>query len=145
MAQNGEIAQLFCCEQILLRFFSYLDDRDHEAQVSLMADDGVWERQGKHLKGPEGVRAAMAVRSPTIIVSHILTNLVSEFVAPDRVSVRGYLTAYYHDEGRSITPPGPLSGPKLINRCHAALTRSGAGWRISKLNNSVPVLVASDA
>ena len=49
------------CAAVVLDFFHALDTRRHEAAAALMAQDGVWLRQGKRLCGPQEVLALIHI------------------------------------------------------------------------------------
>jgi len=115
--------------QQVLAFFAALDQRRHDAVAAMMASDGVWQRQGRALVGPQAVAAALAERDPARETAHIVTNLRTESLGPGRVRVRFYLLAY-----ESRTDGGPAdAAPRLvaIRACVDELVAEAAGWRIA--------------
>lgn len=115
---------------VVYRFFSGLDRRDNEAVAGLMADDGVWKRQGTELVGPDAVRAALAQRDPRRQTAHIVSNLWIEQATPDSARVRFYMTAY-----ETLTSPdGVVGEPRMlgVRDCVDELVRVGGAWRIAR-------------
>jgi len=51
------------CAQLLIRFFNEFDAWRYREMVNLFAPDGVWHRQGRALKGPDAILAALEQRS----------------------------------------------------------------------------------
>lgn len=122
------------CENQVLRFFRYLDERRYESLAGLMAPDGIWHRQGKVLKGPAQVLAAVQSRSPTMRIAHIATSLAVESIAADQCTVHGYMLIIRHDPGVLTADPLPLHGVESVRNLLARLERRDGGWLISELS-----------
>jgi hypothetical protein len=132
-------------QYLLFKFYYCLDTRDYEGAAALFPPDGVWVRQGEHLVGPAPILAAFAVRSATLVIHHVITNLFVESVDADFASVTSYITAYRHESGAPIEGPAPLTGPALVGFCRAEISREPQGWRISRLATGTPTFRASPA
>ncbi len=83
--------------QTLIRFFRALDDRDEATLVRLLAPGGVWHRQGAELRSEADIAAAMAERSPTMRIHHLLTNVFAEAHGADEAVVTAYMLVVRHD------------------------------------------------
>lgn len=132
-------------EQLLLRLFYALDTRDYGGVVSSFHEDGTWLRMGKRLVGPAQMRQALEQRSETMVIHHVITNVLFEEADASHCSLVCYLTAYRHDSGKRIAGPAPLSGPAQVGICRAEATRKSAaeGWRLSYLNADGPTFLSA--
>ncbi len=131
-------------EQLLLRVFYALDMRDYAGVVSSFHEDGTWLRMGKRLVGPAQMRQALEQRSETMVIHHVITNVLLAEADELHCTVVCYLTAYRHDNGERIAGPAPLTGPAQVGICRAEATRKSAaeGWHLSYLNADGPTFLA---
>ena len=125
--------------QVVVRFFRALDDRDYRALAGLLAPDGEWHRQGAVLRSEAEVLAAMAKRSPTMRIAHLLTNLFAVLQGEDEAEVTGYMLVVRHDSGAEPAGPSPMQGVENIRTIRARLHRTGEGWRVRRMTNDAPV------
>jgi hypothetical protein len=126
-----------CCNQVL-GFFRDLDDNDYESLVGRMLSDGVWHRQGKVLDGRDAVRAALALRSRTQRIHHLITNLFADAADGTRCRLRGYMLVVRHDEGKPRAGPAPLSGIENIRTTRVELAWRDGAWLIADMRNDEP-------
>jgi hypothetical protein len=119
------------------RFFRALDVRDYDTVVRLVAEDGVWHRQGKALTRAT-IPEAMAERSATMVIRHVVSNLIVD--GDETVEASFLLTVYRSDSGETPSGPLPLEGPAQISDCTATLVQTTEGWRFSRLSVPPPVL-----
>lgn len=119
----------------VIRFFRALDDRDYGMLASLLAPDGVWHRRGAELRNEAEILAAMANRSPTIRIHHLLTNLYAEAAGEGEAELCAYMLVISHDSGAEPAGPSPLSGIANIRTLRARLRETDQGWRIVRLAN----------
>lgn len=122
------------CENQVMLFFRHLDERQYEALAALIAPQGIWRRQGKVLTGPGQARAALAQRSPTMRIAHLITNLACELKNEHQCSVRGYMLVVRHDPGSAVAGPLPLKGIESIRDLQVSLERHDGKWLISELS-----------
>lgn len=122
------------CENQVMLFFRHLDDRQYDALAALIAPHGVWRRQGKLLTGPEQARAALANRSATMRIAHLITNLACEQLDAERCAMRGYMLVVRHDPGAAVTGPLPLKGVESIRDLQVQLVCHEGKWLISELS-----------
>lgn len=137
MSADNDTAKCLVAGQQVLGFFAALDQREHDQVAAMMADDGIWHRQGKALQGPNAVAQALAARDPARHTAHVITNLRAESLDPVRIRVRFYLTAY---ESRTDGAP-EATAPRLVSirACEDELALTPAGWRFAS-KTSKPLL-----
>lgn len=132
MSTSGLVADL------LHRFFRALDRREYDDLLLLLTADGIWHRQGEDLTRA-AVLPAMAKRSATMVIRHVVTNIVVDG-DDERAEVSFLLTVYRSDGGTMPNGPLPLEGPAQISDGMATLVRDSGDWRISRLTLPPPVL-----
>jgi len=123
----------------LIRFFRGLDDRDYDTMVRLLADDGVWHRQGKDLRGPAMMRDELAKRSPTMVIHHLLTNVVLLSCTQTEAVVSAYMSVVRHDSGKPASGPAPSTDIENIRTLTARMRATQGGWRIAELGGTEPI------
>jgi hypothetical protein len=133
MTREAERAIEWDCAQVLTRFFNYFDQWRYEDMADLFAEDGVWHRQGRALAGRAAILAALAERSTTQRVRHVVTNLQIDVVDPDTAASLLYVTAYRHDSGAKQTEPPRIRAPYLLLVVPGRLRRTEAGWKIARM------------
>lgn len=102
-------AQIVLCSQAVLRFFSALDSGDIESVAHLMADRGVWHRQGQALEGPQQVLRALQQRPAGRVTAHLVNNLVIELdPSLNQATARYMLLVFRHDRADGSTGAVPL-------------------------------------
>ncbi len=116
------------CSTLVYQFFACLDCRDHKFAANLMAKDGVWHRQGKELRGPAAVLAALEERDPARKTCHLVTNLQVDQSNQATARVRYYMTAYE----TLIATDSTASAPKMlgVRECTDDLVLEDGQWRI---------------
>lgn len=114
------------CEAVVLEFFHALDTRRHEAAAALMAENGVWQRQGRRLSGRNEILDALNARAPERSTCHIITNLRLVELAGERATVGYFLTAY------ESVPNEQGGAPRLVSirECQDVLAETDGGWRL---------------
>jgi len=128
--------------QTVIRFFRALDDREYGTLAALLATDGVWHRQGKALHNEGEILAAMASRSPTMRIHHLLTNVFAE-PQGEEAEVTAYMLVVRHDSKIEPTGPSPLSGIENIRTIRGRLRQTAQGWRIVSLLGETPSFAAA--
>ncbi|ARP88886.1 hypothetical protein CAL14_00045 [Bordetella genomosp. 9] len=130
------------CRNQVLGFFRDLDDNDYASLVRRMTPDGVWHRQGKVLEGREAVLSALATRSPTMRIHHLICNLFADRADAAHCAMRAYMLVVRHDAGRALAGPAPLTGIENIRTTHIELARADGGWLIAQMRNDEPSFAA---
>ncbi|MFF7399422.1 nuclear transport factor 2 family protein [Achromobacter sp. NPDC008082] len=115
------------CEAVVLTFFHALDTRRHDAAAALMADDGVWMRQGRRLAGRQEVLDALNARAAERSTCHVITNLRLVDGDEARATVGYFLTAY------DSVPQEQGGAPRLVSirECQDVLVNTADGWRLA--------------
>ena len=127
---------------VVTRFYRHLDERDVGALTGLMLPDGVWHRQGAVLAGGEAIAAALARRSPTMRIHHLLTNAYAVPAGPDAAAVTAYMLVVRHEPGGPLEGPAPLTGVESIRTVRATLRATAQGWRIAAMRSDPPSFAA---
>lgn len=138
---SGDI--LGACTNQVMAFFRDLDESDYASLAQRLAPDGVWHRQGKVLRGRDEVRQALALRSPTQRIHHLIVNLAADACEPRRCALRGYMLVVRHDSGAPLAGPAPLRGIENIRTTRVELERRDGQWLITLLRNDEPSFAAS--
>ena len=112
------------------RLYRRLDDRDYKGIAALMAPGGVWQRQGVALKSEPEILAAMAKRSATLKIHHLLSNMFADIATDGTAMVVGYMLVVRYDNGSLISGPALYSGVENIRTIRVKLAPTQAGWRI---------------
>lgn len=119
------------CAKVVQSFYACLDEKRYDDLGDLFAPDGVWNRLGKDLVGPEGIKQAMAGRHDWV-TAHVLTNLMVEPVSEGEARTRQYVTLYRHEDVPANAGPLPVVMPIAV-LCHRdTLVRIGADWRFKR-------------
>lgn len=111
------------CIAAATRFFHHLDRGDYAGVAALIAEDGVWVRQGKELVGPGAVLDALRARPADFVTRHLLSNVLVDITGDGEATV-AYELSVYGQTGAE--PPRHLS----IMTGEDRLVRTEAGWRI---------------
>lgn len=137
-------SNLTACGNQVFRYFRYLDERDYDALTSLLTHDAVWHRQGRILTGRAQVHEALRLRSGTMRIAHIITNLMADTLHESECAMRAYMLVVRHEPGHELVGPAPLQGIESIRTMHIKLKRDGDEWLISEMTGD-GVLFAQDA
>jgi hypothetical protein len=131
MTTNDQMAAAIACEKLSVAFANHIDARRYDELIALFADDGVFERGGKPVKGHAAIRAEMDRRPLDMVTMHVCTNILIDVTGPDRATGVTYYLAIVHNKA---TGPGPhpLSGIETAGMFQDVFTRTPAGWRIAE-------------
>ena len=123
-------ADLNAIGAVVYRFFLGLDQRDNQGVAALMAEDGVWHRQGVELAGPAAVLAALEKRDPKRRTAHTVTNLWVESATREAARVRYYLVAYE----TTVDAQGRESEPRMLGVRDSTddLVPENGSWRVRR-------------
>ncbi|WP_322062050.1 nuclear transport factor 2 family protein [Paraburkholderia sp. J63] len=114
------------CTSVVAGFFEALDLRNHESAVALFTPDGIWERNGTHLKGRTAIAQALAERPAGRTTFHLVANPLVSLQDASHAEVRFFLVAYEANKG--LVEP---IAPSAIRRCVDRLEFDGERWRIA--------------
>jgi hypothetical protein len=121
------------CWQLLLGYVRHLDDGNGEGVAALFAEDGVWDRAGKTIRGRDQIRATVLNRPKNLVMRNIVTNLVVDPTDENHASGRAYYF-YYRDETSGLGPndlPRHVAGPAFVGDYMTNFVRTPEGWRIA--------------
>ena len=121
----------------VISHWAAIDSGNFEAVAAGISENGVWHRQGKELKGPAMVRAALAERSKGARTCHIVTNVLSNVVSETEVDIDYYMTVFSHNGEADAPLPAPMNVPNTVGLCHAKVRRGGTQWKITYLKSGV--------
>lgn len=130
--QDAALAESRCIK-LLTRVYRHLDRREYDDIYPLFAPDGTWQRPDGAIRAGDEMRASMARRSASLAINHVITNAVADMTAPDRVTVRCYMTIYRDETGALSAPPYRLGVPTSLIDIAATCRRIGEDWRIAAI------------
>jgi hypothetical protein len=136
METNAAVSAEFECASLLNRFYRYLDDRNDDGLAALFSSGGVWLRQGKTLSGHEQIMAALQARSPTLLVRHLVTNVVVDMLDPRTAAVSAYLVVVVlrHDNGAELARPVAIGAAPTLHTVRSEFRHGPQGWRMVRMN-----------
>ena len=112
--------------------FDCLDERRYGELVSLMTEDAIWHRQGQSLRGHAQILAALAQRSPTQRIRHLVTNLLVRAASADEIHCSHYMTALRYDDGQERRGPLRIDGPFRMSVVTSRLVNHDGTWRVAE-------------
>jgi len=116
----------------LHHFFYCLDERHYDELIAVFAADGVWYRQGERLQGHAAIGRALYARSTTQRIRHVVTNAFVADSDGDKATVKAYMTAYRHDDGKPSDGVPRIPGPFRLNLVSTVFRRVDGGWLIEE-------------
>ncbi|MDS1138820.1 nuclear transport factor 2 family protein [Pusillimonas sp. SM2304] len=134
---------LSLCTNQIMAFFRDLDDREYARLTERLSAQATWHRQGQILKGRAAVHDALAKRSPTLRIHHLITNVMADHIDGDECHMRAYMLVVRHDDGKKACGPAPLSGIENIRTTHVKLERDADAWLIVQMRNDDPSFSAT--
>lgn len=119
------------CVSVCTRFYHHLDRRQFKALASLMAENGVWLRQGKSVTGPQAVLDSLMAGSPDRKTRHLLSNAVVTLLDGGSTARVAYDLAIFIQEGESAAKhSGIFTGEDRLEH-------DGSKWRIARKEAAV--------
>lgn len=114
------------CVRIVFEFFRTLDIHAHDQVVDLFTTNGVWDRNGKQLKGRAEIADALSSRPAERITFHAVCNPVVSIQGASRAEVHFFLLAY-----EVVAGAKEIIAPAAVRRCVDVLEYDGERWRIA--------------
>jgi limonene-1,2-epoxide hydrolase len=134
-SERPQAHSIVMCSQAVMRFYAALDTGDIDGVAALMAADGVWHRQGKALRGPAEVLAALRERPPGRVTAHLVNNLVIDLDASGQQATARYmLLVFRHDRAQPGDGPVPIASSLL------SITATTDHWRAAPNGDWLAVL-----
>lgn len=131
------------CQQLMTSFYRGLDERDFDLLLSTLSEDAVWDRLGSILKSHDEIRAAMAVRSKTKVVFHVLTNFQVRQSVADAAHLWAYMICFENDTGADPVFPIRMKAPTSVYVCRGDFARREGQWRMTKTWTEGPYFAAA--
>ncbi|BBC30966.1 hypothetical protein SGFS_022600 [Streptomyces graminofaciens] len=126
------------CRRLVVAFAHHLDHREFDRVAALFTDDGVWDRHGERLEGPEQILALLEQRPLTQLERHVMTTIHVTQLSPDECASTSYAMIF-----RAETAPGrpaAVQGPVAVGDFHDRFRLTDSGWKLS-FRTSEPVFV----
>ncbi len=123
-------------QDLIYRFFLYLDEQNYDQLTKLMAPTGIWHRNGQALKGPEGVMEAMKTRPLGFTTRHLITNIMVNAADADHAAATFYMTVFAHTADVKPTGPVHIQLPVHVSIYREKFVRTPQGWRIAELEGT---------
>jgi hypothetical protein len=112
---------------VLYRYSSAVDAFDTDGVRSVLADDiHAQYGNGEAVTNGDALASWIAEATATVIWQHHLANVYHVTIDGDHASTLTYLTSY------QVFKENPDEAVILVARYHDELTRTSAGWKISK-------------
>lgn len=117
------------CRRLVVAFAHHIDHREFDRVAALFTEDGVWDRHGERLEGPDRILALLERRPPTQIERHVMTNIHVSQESPDECAGTSYVTIFRAESepGR----PAAVEGPVGVGEFHDRFRLTDTGWKIS--------------
>ncbi len=112
-------------------FARYVDTRDYEKLIALFTPDGVLDRRGELVVGPDAIRGMMDARPPELRTRHICTNIE---ITPTGDPTAEGLTVFtlYRGQEKNAAEPVELTGPAFVGEYKDQFRKTAEGWRIAR-------------
>ena len=120
------------CQDAIVRFFAALDEGRMDDVANAMGGDGVWHRQGKALRGPAEVSAALAARPAGRVTAHLVQNFRVDLDDERTARVRYLVLTYRHDFPDTVAASAPLGLPYSIAEYDDRMLRAGTAWLVQE-------------
>ena len=117
-----KIEEALNCSDLIVRCMRSLDARQYDEVAACFAQNGIWERGGQKLEGPQAVRAALDKRPADLQTQHLVSNMTLDEETDGLVTAE-YSVAAYAQRGHA---PFELHA---IFRAKDRLIKEPAGWR----------------
>ncbi|ALM87028.1 hypothetical protein ASB57_16220 [Bordetella sp. N] len=131
------------CHNQVMAFYRDLDDSRYEALADRLAPGAAWHRQGKVLNSRQAVLDALAPRSKTQRIHHLIVNLLADSVDDGHCRMRAYMLVLRHDSGSAPQGPSPLTGFENVRTMYIDLARVGDAWLIKEMRGDEPTFAAA--
>ncbi|MGS0754059.1 nuclear transport factor 2 family protein [Roseateles sp. GG27B] len=133
------------CLQLIHQLFYFLDESSDVDLLELFALDGIWLRQGKRLVGREQIKLALAERSTTQRIRHVISNGFIESQTQGLIQFVAYMTAYRFDDGVRHSGLLEISRPLRLSVVRAAIRQAEGDFEFEALSITPEFDFVSDA
>jgi hypothetical protein len=122
-------------ENLIVRLYNALDMHQPEKLGSFFAADGVWNRQGKALRGAEAIFAELSQRPKGRTTLHIVSNFMADPISDRELQTTYYLTVFRHDSDGAVKLPIAMSLPFAAIVCRTRVVLVGDQWLIAEVSS----------
>jgi hypothetical protein len=122
-------------EKLIARLYHALDMHQPEQLGTFFTAEGVWNRQGKALRGAEAIFAELSQRPKGRTTLHIVSNFVADPISDREMQTAYYLTVFRHDSDGAVKLPIAMSLPFAAIVCRARVVLVGEQWLIADLSS----------
>jgi hypothetical protein len=129
--------------QQLHQFFRQLDEYRYDDMVAMFTEDGLWLRQGQHIRGRAAIRDVLATRPAGQRIRHVMTNAFIAERQEGRVRLEAYMTAYRHENPPASGVP-VITGPFRLNLVSTVYVPVNGQWLIAE-QSMVPEFIIEPA
>lgn len=119
------------CARLVTEFYCALDEKRYKDLAALFTQDGVWNRLGVDLTGPDAILESMATRTDWL-TAHLVTNIRIQIVDQNRVDTTQYITLYRHEGWQPEAGPPPVVLPLGVLKHWDTHVRIGTEWKIAR-------------
>jgi hypothetical protein len=131
------------CQEAMTTFYRGLDERNFDGLLSVMHPEGVWDREGTLLKNEGEIRAAMAVRSKTMVIFHVLSTFQVTVRDQQSAELFAYMVCFGSDTGQPPVFPIAINAPRSVYICRGEFRRHHDRWLILKNWTEGPFFIAA--
>jgi hypothetical protein len=117
------------CRRLIVAFAHRVDHREFAEAAALFAEDGIWDRHGERLVGPERIRALLDSRPATQLERHVMTTIHVTQQSPTECSAVSYAMIFRTsaESGRTAVVPGPSA----VGEFHDRFRLADSGWKLA--------------
>jgi hypothetical protein len=131
------------CQEAMVTFYRSLDERKFDRLLSVMDPEGVWDREGTLLESEADIRAAMAVRSKTMVIFQGLGSFQVTVRDGQSAVLFAYMVCFGSDTGQAPVFPIPIKAPRSVYICRGEFRRRDDRWLILRNWTEGPFFVAA--
>ena len=133
MDATEALSASLAAERLIARLYHALDTHQPDVLGTLFAPDGVWHRQGKALKGPNGIVEELRLRPKGRTTLHIVSNFIADAIGDREMQTTYYLTVFRHDTDGEVKLPIAMTLPFAAIMCRARVVEVNGRWVIAEL------------
>jgi hypothetical protein len=119
------------CSKLVNEFYCALDEKRYEDMANLFAPEGIWNRLGVDLKGPQQILSSMEMRSDWL-TAHLVTNTRVRVLLSNHAETTQYITLYRHEGWAPEHGPASVVLPLGVLKHWDSHVKVGSEWKIAK-------------
>ena len=119
------------CSRLCLRFARHLDNGEFEAMFEMFTPEGVFDRVGQILRGPDQMRAAFGTRPAGVRSRHVVTNIDFLEVSAEEAEARIYNLSFHAVGDTGVGPLTYAAENARFIDFHDHYRLTDHGWRFA--------------